>query len=1519
MGQDASKRSDFVKIKELGKGTFGTVELIEHIATKKTFACKSARFSTNQKALESIQDEIEAYKDLSNPFILKYYFSFKEEQIFYMLTEYCSRKDLAEFYKEARALTATVPPDRTWKFIFQMLIGLDYLLKKRMAHGDFKPQNVFLMENLDVRLGDFGSKQDAETTITDLERANGTEYGLSDDLWALGVTIYYLLTEKLPFRTHLMPDLTKQSSIYKLTDAEADPDIRDFTYFILDINAFTRPTAQDLLLSPNFTDIFKNSDESLKAFYTTDADFSIRQESRKISLSRLLVPELLYNHIDLFSMFLTSAALFSSENADTLFTEAATFWLHSSLAQHPQIVETFCEAFSSQIASSAQFVHSLPILHRNSLLSHSAFPFGVVHNALTTPSQTSINGSSFLSNFIITNKTLILQYVTVLSELVEHFARHKANASGDKSKKNDAPQPDQPVIKYKLKHVHLHLLHTFTALPLESFLLILHSSSLISLLNKILLNHQSPWMVHNPFFVKSALSLIKSYLMKFESSLILPEITPPELKHSWNCSIPRQLIQQTQNWVSLLRTGLNNAFSVLDVNSMTWTMDDPRQSREEQQVLVINMEIADLLLHSEKILKKTSSLLKTSANEFKPLPDTRLAEIETFTRSSTDLVGPQFRSSAKDDDFDPKAETYPWKLTHASIVHMGLTPPVLIHVLGQRVLNQLGKKDVEGETIMISRVIRWIQNAIEWRDARRNIEWNRTVETSVDSLTRNEKDEYASLLHETLCSYATLLNEQSIGEIEKDWVKTSPHFIALVGRVIVSILNSLSSHLVPDWKDFVQKPLAVFPSPTTPLQNSFSSPAFTPVNSPHVTQSPVVHPSNFNPVNQIPQVSTQQTTNLPYQPQNPQFYPNQQIQQQPNQQFLQTNYGYQSQQLIQPQQLPNPTIVNTFSTSAPTVLNATPLPTLMQTVRANQAPIQHVPSPTLLSTVQASQFPPSHAPPPTIVATVRGNPLANSPVPQPNTFGLGFQSPPSPMPTSPVVTGHYNPHAVQHSPLQNTYTPTPQTAQHSPLQNTYNPVTQTSLGFQTMQGTMQQNHQIAAQTSSVPSIASVVQMKDFITLPTTHLLSVSTPFFALLSLFFEKAQSSMVVGPSLAPLFALMCRSVTVIVQSLNKLDVTAPTSTETRSSLHQLLSSLLSCLTQFMKQAPIAQNSTAAGTTPQFILFTQTLFEDFVMSIAKLTEFSEAWNDRNTSPSFRPLYKRDRITDEAAESFNSFVTNYVSFVSAFSQFSSFIEEAMTQNNAIVNSFLSKSPDQQTTFRNSLIALADLGKKMSADCSESILKLHPTLQLPPFSSSPLHLEGEQISPLAHRYHLLKCCGDSIHTTATQCLLYHNCITGISSLSLMDSLSSFLLSENGHTVSKTLTTFERLCTTSGSLLTQSTVWSTINTALSSSFPPSAFPSLLRLLSICSSSQPLHTLSLAKQQLPLSTIMKYAITHNVLSSSQSGSSLLSGISSFYPIQFSTHPLNEEIEPAQQMASTKRTVRMKVTFQMDIDVGA
>ena len=67
--------------------------------------------------------------------------------------EYCEGESLQHFLEQN--------PDRLeepiqWKIFRQILEALAYLHHKEIIHRDIKPQNIFLDENQDAKLGDFG-------------------------------------------------------------------------------------------------------------------------------------------------------------------------------------------------------------------------------------------------------------------------------------------------------------------------------------------------------------------------------------------------------------------------------------------------------------------------------------------------------------------------------------------------------------------------------------------------------------------------------------------------------------------------------------------------------------------------------------------------------------------------------------------------------------------------------------------------------------------------------------------------------------------------------------------------------------------------------------------------------------------------------------------------------------------------------------------------------------------------------------------------------------------------------------------------------------------------------------------------------------------------------------------------------------------------------------------------------------------------------------------------------------------
>ena len=85
-----SKLSDFVIQKKLGEGHFGSVCLVSSNITKKLYAMKEIkadRYESEEQRLE-VQKEIKLLENLHHPHVITYFTSFRENNNFYIVTEY---------------------------------------------------------------------------------------------------------------------------------------------------------------------------------------------------------------------------------------------------------------------------------------------------------------------------------------------------------------------------------------------------------------------------------------------------------------------------------------------------------------------------------------------------------------------------------------------------------------------------------------------------------------------------------------------------------------------------------------------------------------------------------------------------------------------------------------------------------------------------------------------------------------------------------------------------------------------------------------------------------------------------------------------------------------------------------------------------------------------------------------------------------------------------------------------------------------------------------------------------------------------------------------------------------------------------------------------------------------------------------------------------------------------------------------------------------------------------------------
>ena len=206
---------DYKIKKKLGIGSYGTVYLVQKNSSPNfEYVIKQiSLFSLSPKQKAEVKQESKLLSKLNSKYVVKYYDSFEEKDNLNIVMEYCNYGDLNEFLEKHKTTGHLLNENFIWKIFIKISLGLGYIHSENILHRDLKSLNIFLTNELDIKIGDLGVAKQLQNTCF-AKTFIGTPYYLSpemceekpynekSDVWALGCILYELCCYKHPFNAN---------------------------------------------------------------------------------------------------------------------------------------------------------------------------------------------------------------------------------------------------------------------------------------------------------------------------------------------------------------------------------------------------------------------------------------------------------------------------------------------------------------------------------------------------------------------------------------------------------------------------------------------------------------------------------------------------------------------------------------------------------------------------------------------------------------------------------------------------------------------------------------------------------------------------------------------------------------------------------------------------------------------------------------------------------------------------------------------------------------------------------------------------------------------------------------------------------------------------------------------------------------------------------------------------------------------------------------------------------------------
>ncbi|KAM1125720.1 hypothetical protein ACFX13_041749 [Malus domestica] len=211
---------DFELGKIYGVGSYSKVVRAKKKDTGTVYALKimDKKFITKENKTAYVKLERIVLDQLDHPGIVRLFFTFQDSFSLYMALESCEGGELFDQITRKGRLSE----DEACFYAAEVVDALEYIHSMGLIHRDIKPENLLLTSEGNIKIADFGSvKPMQDSRITVLPNAasddkactfvgtaayvppevlNSSPATFGNDLWALGCTLYQMLSGTSPFK-----------------------------------------------------------------------------------------------------------------------------------------------------------------------------------------------------------------------------------------------------------------------------------------------------------------------------------------------------------------------------------------------------------------------------------------------------------------------------------------------------------------------------------------------------------------------------------------------------------------------------------------------------------------------------------------------------------------------------------------------------------------------------------------------------------------------------------------------------------------------------------------------------------------------------------------------------------------------------------------------------------------------------------------------------------------------------------------------------------------------------------------------------------------------------------------------------------------------------------------------------------------------------------------------------------------------------------------------------------------------